>query len=89
MRLYPAHFKHFDLRRSKANAEGIFTRKPHSKYINKFLKRNKMVSPHNIIFFDDKQKNVEGACAHGIDAYQVTNASQVEDILREKLIPAA
>ena len=89
IRLYPEHFKYFDLRCSKANAEGIFTRKPHAKYINKFLKKNKMVSPHNIIFFDDKKKNIEGAWACGIDAYQVTNASQVEDILREKLIQAA
>lgn len=84
IRLYPEHFKYFDLRHSMARAEGIFNRKPHGKYINKLLKKNSTVHPHNIIFFDDKKNNVEGACAYGIDAYQISSVAQVEDILRNK-----
>lgn len=84
VRLYPEHFKYFDLNRSLAKADGIFMRKPHAKYMKHFLKRNKMVHPHNIIFFDDKESNTQSACEHGIDAYQVTRPTQVEDILRDK-----
>ncbi len=81
---YPMHFKYFDPSGSLADAQGIFTRKPHGKYFEKFLAKNTDISPSNIIFFDDKSKNIEGARKKCISAYIFCNAGDTEHILKRK-----
>ena len=80
---YPELFRHFDLSRSTAKAEGIFSRKPHGKYIKRFLKRANALSG-DILFFDDKLKNIESASKRGIDAHQFKNAHQARALLKKK-----
>ncbi len=80
---YPHYFKHFDLSHSEANGQGVFSRKPHGKYINKFLQKNP-IDPQNIIFFDDIPQNIEAARRHGIDAHIFYNPAQVKEILKQK-----
>lgn len=43
-----------------------------SKEIYEYVIKEIKTSPENIYFFDDSLKNVEGAIACGINAYQVT-----------------
>lgn len=67
---YPGHFKQFDISRSLADAEGIFTRKPHKKYYKKFLKKNRDTRPSDIIFLMTKQKTyTELESSASMDSY--------------------
>ena len=83
-RCYPQHFKYIDLSRSFTNAKFIFTRKPHGKCFKKFLKKNKYTRPSDIVFFDDKLKNVKGARELCIDGQLFCNAAQARTILKHK-----
>ncbi len=83
LRRYPDHFKYFDMKRSLANAR-LFTRKPHENYFKKFLKRNPDVRRSDIIFFDDKPKNVQGARDQYIDGQIFRSADQARTILKRK-----
>ncbi|MCA9770701.1 HAD hydrolase-like protein [Candidatus Dependentiae bacterium] len=79
---YPHLFKHFDLSRSLTDASGIFNRKPHSGYVKKFIKRTG-VSADKIMFFDDKPRNVHGACKCGLCAYHFTTIAQARMFLQK------
>ncbi len=81
---FPELFDCFDWSRSMAKAEGIFTRKPHSKYIEKFLVKTWPTNARNIIFFDDKETNVQAARNHAIDAHVFYNAAQATEVLKQK-----
>ncbi len=83
-RCYPQHFKYFDLSRSFTDAEFILTRKPHGKCFKKFLKKNRATRPSDIVFFDDKLKNVKGARDQCIDGHIFCNAAQARTILNRK-----
>ncbi len=83
---FPELFDCFDWSKSMAKAEGIFTRKPHSKYIEKFLAKTWPTNARNIIFFDDKETNVRAARNHFIDAHVFHNAAQATEVLRQKNI---
>ena len=69
---------------SLANSQGILTRKPHGKYFKKFLKKNRGFRPEDILFFDDKPKNVHGARKEKIDGQLFCNADQARTILVRK-----
>jgi FMN phosphatase YigB (HAD superfamily) len=83
---YPELFSYFDLSKSMAKAEGIFTRKPHSKYIEKFLEKVWPMNATNIVFFDDKKDNVRAAREYCIDAHVFQNADQATEILKQRQI---
>ncbi len=83
LRRYPDHFKYFDMKRSLANAR-LFTRKPHGKCFKKFLKKNRDTRPSDIVFFDDKPKNVQGARDQCIDGQIFRSAAQAHTILHHK-----
>ncbi len=74
--------KYFNFSGSLGDSSGIFNRKPHGKYYKQFLRKNSGIAPKNIIFFDDKAKNICGACEQGMTAVQFCNASQA----RQKLV---
>ena len=57
--IYPDYFKYFDLSGSMTEAEGIFTRKPHTKYFKKFLMKNNTVLSKDIIFFDEPSSGLD------------------------------
>lgn len=86
LELYPKHFQYFDFSKSMAKAEGIFTRKPHGKYIEKFLEKVWPMNATNIVFFDDKGKNVLAVCDHGIDGHVYHNVHQAEEVLKQRNI---
>jgi len=79
---YPQLFNYFDLSRSLACASGIFNRKPHSKYVKKFICRAQKPAS-GIIFFDDKARNIQGARKCGICAYQFTGVTQARIVLKQ------
>jgi FMN phosphatase YigB (HAD superfamily) len=81
---YPEFFQYFDLSKSMANGEGIFTRKPHGKYVEKFLERVWPMNATNIVFFDDKEKNVNAAREYCIDAHVFSGAAHATEILRQR-----
>ncbi len=83
-RCYPRHFKYFDIGGSLTGAKGIFTRKPHRKYYKKFLQKNHNVHPRDIIFFDDKLENINGARKICIDGQIFRSATQARTILNRK-----
>ncbi len=73
---YPDHMKYFDLKRSLADAHFIFTRKPHKKYFNHFLEKNSDIEAINIIFFDDKDNNINGARKCGMWSSRLINKQE-------------
>ncbi|PKN03434.1 hypothetical protein CVU75_02230 [Candidatus Dependentiae bacterium HGW-Dependentiae-1] len=83
---FPELFNCFDWSKSMANAEGIFTRKPHGKYIEKFLAKTGSRNANNIVFFDDKENNVRAACRYGMDAHVFSDAAQATQVLKQKHI---
>lgn len=83
-RCYPQHFRYFDLSGSFTDAEFIFTRKPHGKCFKKFLKKNRDTRPSDIVFFDDKLKNVKGARDQCIDGHIFCNTTRARTILSRK-----
>lgn len=80
---YPYYFKYFDLMLSQASGKGVFSRKPYGKYIQQFIQKTK-TDPQNIIFFDNRLRNIEAARKHGIDAYIFYNPVQIREILKQK-----
>ena len=81
---YPKHFSYFDRAGSLADPHFVLTRKPHGKYYNKFMDRHPEISPQDILFFDDKKKNIKGACSLGIDGQCFSDAKQARTILKKK-----
>ena len=84
IRCYPNYFKYFDREGSLADAQVLLTRKPHGKYFKIFLKNNPGIRPDNIIFFDDKPKNIKGAREKCIDGQIFCSAAQSRTILNRK-----
>ncbi len=83
---YSKYFQYFDLSKSMAKGEGIFTRKPHGKYVEKFLERVWPMNATNIVFFDDREENVRAAREHCIDAHVFSDAAQAKEILKKRNI---
>ena len=80
----PELFACFDLSGSLADAQGIFTRKPHRKYFDRFKERNKSVQSKDIIFLDDLEKNIVGARKSGFDAYKFTTPARARELFKKK-----
>lgn len=81
---HPAYFNagYFDESLSLVKPK-LFERKPHHKYIHKFIAKHNKKNLHNMVFFDDKRDNVISANEHGIKGLLFTDAAKARKQLEK------